>query len=131
VYGVADWVDFLQRTAPERRANREGVYGSLEHDRAFLASISPINHVADIKRPVLIIGGANDTIVPIAQSERMAMALRRDGVPMELHVFPNEGHGISHVENLVAIYRWTIAFMQCYAGKPERRRLRQGRERGS
>ena len=26
VYGVADWVDFLQRTAPERRANREGVY---------------------------------------------------------------------------------------------------------
>jgi dipeptidyl aminopeptidase/acylaminoacyl peptidase len=118
VYGVADWVDFLQRTAPERRANREGVYGSLEHDRAFLASISPINHVAEIKRPVLIIGGANDTIVPIAQSQRMAAALRKNGVPVELHVFTNEGHGISHVENLVAIYRWTIAFMQRYAGKP-------------
>ncbi len=42
VYGVVDWVDFLEKTAPERRANREGVYGSLKRDRAFLASISPI-----------------------------------------------------------------------------------------
>ena len=81
VYGVADWVDFLQRTAPERRANREGVYGSLEHDRAFLASISPTNHVAEIKRPVLIIGGANDTIVPVGQSKRVAAALRKQRRP--------------------------------------------------
>jgi dipeptidyl aminopeptidase/acylaminoacyl peptidase len=119
VYGVADWVDFLQRTAPERRANREGVYGSLEHDRAFLASISPINHVSAIQRPVLIIGGANDTIVPIAQSQRVAAALRHDGVPVDLHVFPNEGHGISHVENLVAIYRWTIDFIRRYAPRSQ------------
>ena len=67
---------------------------------------------------MLIIGGANDTIVPIGQSKRVAAALRKHGVPVALHVFPNEGHGISHVENLVAIYRWTIAFMQRFAGKP-------------
>lgn len=115
IYGVADWVDFLQRTAPARRANREGVYGSLAHDRAFLASISPIEHVAEIKRPVLIVGGANDTIVPISQSKRMASALSRNGVPVQLHVFPDEGHGISHVKNLIALYEWLTAFMQRYA----------------
>ena len=114
IYGVADWVDFLQKTAPDRRANREGVYGSLAHDHAFLATISPINHVAAIRRPVLIVAGANDTIVPVAQSERMARALRQHGVPVELHVFPNEGHGIAHLDDLVAIYRWTLAFMQRY-----------------
>lgn len=81
---------------------------------AFLATISPINHVAAIRRPVLIVAGANDTIVPVAQSERMARALRQHGVPVELHVFPNEGHGIAHLDDLVAIYRWTLAFMQRY-----------------
>jgi dipeptidyl aminopeptidase/acylaminoacyl peptidase len=115
MYGVADWVDFLEKTAPERRANRQGVYGSLAHDRAFLASISPINHIAEIKRPVMIVGGANDTIVPIAQSRRIASALRRSGVPVELHIFANEGHGVRHVANLIAIYQWMIAFMHRYA----------------
>ncbi len=117
VYGVADWVDFLQTTAPERRSNREGVYGSLERDRAFLASISPINHIAEIKRPVLIIAGANDTIVPVAQSRHLAAALQRHGVPVELHVFPNEGHGVAHLDDLLTIYRYTLSFMQRYAGK--------------
>lgn len=115
IYGVADWVDFLEKTAPERRANREGVYGSLAHDRAFLASISPINHVAVIRSPVVVIAGANDTIVPVAQSKRIARALQRDGVPAELHVFPDEGHGIAHVEDLVALYQWMVAFMHRYA----------------
>jgi dipeptidyl aminopeptidase/acylaminoacyl peptidase len=117
VYGVADWVDFLEKTAPERRQNREGVYGSLEHDRSFLASISPINHVAEIKRPVLIIGGANDTIVPIAQSKDMAAELQRHGIPAEIHVFPNEGHGVSNLDDLISIYRWTLSFMRRYSSK--------------
>lgn len=114
VYGVADWVDFLQKTG-ENRANREAVYGSLAHDRAFLESISPINHVSQIKRPTLIIAGANDTTVPVAQSKRIAAALQRNGVPAELHIFPNEGHGISHVEDLVSVYKWTLSFIQRYA----------------
>jgi dipeptidyl aminopeptidase/acylaminoacyl peptidase len=117
VYGVADWVDFLEKTAPYRRANREGVYGSLKTDRAFLASISPINHVAQIKSPVLIAAGKNDTIVPVEQDERMAAALKRDGVPVELHIFPNEGHGFNHLANLIELYKLEAAFMQRYGAK--------------
>jgi dipeptidyl aminopeptidase/acylaminoacyl peptidase len=115
VYGVADWVDFLEKTAPERRANREGVYGSLQRDRAYLASISPINHISAIVRPVLIIGGANDTIVPISQSRRLSKELRARGVPVELHIFSNEGHGVSHLANLIAVYQYTLSFMRRYS----------------
>jgi dipeptidyl aminopeptidase/acylaminoacyl peptidase len=114
IYGVADWVDFLERTAPARRANREGVYGSLAHDRAFLASISPINHIDRIRGPLLIMGGANDRIVPISQSVKLASELRARGVPVQLHVFPNEGHGFAHVADLISAYRYMIAFMQRY-----------------
>ena len=115
VYGVADWVDFLQRTAPERRSNREGVYGSLQRDRAFLASISPINHVDRIRGPLLIAAGRNDTIVPIEQSLSLAHALARRGVPVELHVFAHEGHGFSSVADLTMLYRYTTAFIRRYS----------------
>jgi dipeptidyl aminopeptidase/acylaminoacyl peptidase len=114
IYGVADWVSFLENTK-ENRANREGVYGSLARDRAFLASISPMNHVSEIKRPVLIIAGKNDMIVPVSQSIGMAAAIRHNGVPVALHVLPNEGHGIATLKDLIAIYRWIMAFMQRYA----------------
>ena len=117
VYGVADWVDFLEKTAPERRKNREGVYGSLERDRAFLTSISPINHIAQIERPVLIIAGANDTIVPVSQSRHLAAELGRHGIPVEIHVFPNEGHGVSNLTDLIAVYRFTLSFMHRYSSK--------------
>lgn len=113
IYGVADWVTFLEKTN-EVRSAREAIYGSLAHDRAFLESISPINHVSQIKRPVLIVAGQNDTIVPVSQDHRMAAALRRNGVPVQLHVFPNEGHGISNLRDLMALYGWMTAFMQQY-----------------
>ncbi|HEV3153161.1 MAG TPA: prolyl oligopeptidase family serine peptidase [Candidatus Baltobacteraceae bacterium] len=110
IYGVADWVKFLQNTG-EVRSARESIYGSLAHDRSFLESISPINHVSQITRPVLIVAGKNDTIVPVSQSERMAAAIRKNGVPVDLHIFPNEGHGISSLTDLMALYDWMTAFM--------------------
>ncbi|HEY1727017.1 MAG TPA: S9 family peptidase [Candidatus Baltobacteraceae bacterium] len=115
-YGVADWVSFLQNTG-EVRSARESIYGSLAHDRTFLESISPLKHVSEIKRPVFIVAGKNDTIVPVAQSERIAAALRRNGVPVQLRVFPNEGHGISNLKDLMAAYQWMMAFVQQYARK--------------
>jgi dipeptidyl aminopeptidase/acylaminoacyl peptidase len=62
---------------------------------------------------VLIVAGKNDTIVPVSQSERIAAALRRNGVPVQLHIFPNDG--ISNLTDLMATYRWMAAFMQQYA----------------
>ncbi|MBV9718315.1 MAG: S9 family peptidase [Candidatus Eremiobacteraeota bacterium] len=114
IYGVADWIDFLEKTAPARRAYREGVYGSLDADREFLASISPINHAEQFERPVLIIAGANDKVVPLEQSERIARSLQSRGIPVELHVFGNEGHGIQHLENLIAVYKWMAIFLDRY-----------------
>lgn len=114
VYGVADFVSFLENTG-EVRSARESIYGSLAHDRSFLESISPINHVAQIKSPVMIVGGKNDTIVPIAQSERMAAAIRKNGVPVQLHIFPNEGHGFANVQDLTQLYVWMTDFMHRYS----------------
>ena len=37
--------------------------------------------------------GLQDKVVPPEQTERMANALKENGIPVELHIFEQEGHG--------------------------------------
>jgi acetyl esterase/lipase len=55
---------------------------------------SPALHVDARTPPFLIIHGENDRLVPIAQSERLAAALKKSGTPVELVRVKNAGHGL-------------------------------------
>ncbi len=90
--GIANFVSFLENTGPWRRKWREGEYGSLEHDRAVLEQISPINHVDRITTPLLVLHGANDPRVPVGEAEQIVAALKARQVPVEFLRFANEGH---------------------------------------
>jgi acetyl esterase/lipase len=61
--------------------------------RATYLERSPLQHAARISAPVILFHGLEDPVVPAAQSERLAQALGERGVPVELHLFPGEGHG--------------------------------------
>lgn len=52
-----------------------------------------MNHAELIRSPLLLLQGADDKIVPPAQSERIANAMRRHGRSVELIIFAGEGHG--------------------------------------
>jgi dipeptidyl aminopeptidase/acylaminoacyl peptidase len=54
---------------------------------------SPLHHAERIQAPVILFHGLDDRVVPASQSERLALALGERGVPVELHLFPGEGHG--------------------------------------
>ncbi len=56
--------------------------------------ISPYNRVQHITTPTLVMGGEQDWNVPIQNSEQLYQALRRRGVPTQLVVYPDQGHGI-------------------------------------
>lgn len=51
--------------------------------------------------PTFIWHTAEDATVPVENSLLLAMALRRVGVPMELHIFPKGVHGLSLANSLV------------------------------
>jgi dipeptidyl aminopeptidase/acylaminoacyl peptidase len=55
----------------------------------------PFFHADRIKTPVLFMSGLKDFNVPTAGSEQMYEALKSQGIPAELILYPNQFHGIS------------------------------------
>jgi dipeptidyl aminopeptidase/acylaminoacyl peptidase len=110
IVGIANLVTFLERTGPWRRALREAEYGSLETDRAFLEEISPIHRAAQIRAPLLVLHGRNDSRVPVHEAEQISDTLNKLGRPVELMVFENEGHGLVRRENQLTAWTRVAAF---------------------
>jgi dipeptidyl aminopeptidase/acylaminoacyl peptidase len=112
IVGIVNFVTFLERTGAYRRALREAEYGSLERDRAFLESISPIRKVDRIACPLLVIHGANDPRVPVGEAEQVVAALRAREAPVEYLRYEDEGHGITRLPNRLDCYPRVAAFLQ-------------------
>ena len=119
IVGISSLVTFLQNTSAYRRSVREPEYGSVERDREFLESASPINRVDDIRAPLFVIHGANDPRVPLSEAEQLVAALRRNGVECELHVYPDEGHGLVKRVNRLDAYPKATAFIARHLARQE------------
>jgi dipeptidyl aminopeptidase/acylaminoacyl peptidase len=112
VVGMSSLVTFLENTSDYRRAIREREYGTLADDREFLLRASPITYLDDIAAPLFVIHGANDPRVPLSEAEQIKAALDHKGVPCELRVYPDEGHGLAKRANRVDAYPAALEFLQ-------------------
>ena len=56
-------------------------------------AVSPVHYVSRDNPPILILHGTFDALVPYAQSEELAAALRSRGVEVLLQKLPGSGHG--------------------------------------
>jgi dipeptidyl aminopeptidase/acylaminoacyl peptidase len=72
---------------------------ALSRGRDVCVARSPIHHVDRLDTP-LHPAGLEDEIVPPAQSEMMAAALRAKGVPYAYLAFPGEQHGFRQAPNI-------------------------------
>jgi dipeptidyl aminopeptidase/acylaminoacyl peptidase len=61
---------------------------------------------------VAVYHGADDQVVPPAQSEALVESLRRRQVPHEYRVFPGEGHGWRRPETIEAFFQSVEAFLR-------------------
>ena len=95
IFGIANFVSFLENTEAYRRDLRRAEYGD-ERDpamRAVFDRISPIHLTDAMTAPLLVIQGANDPRVPQSESEQIVDAVRAEGRPVWYLLATNEGHG--------------------------------------
>lgn len=116
IVGVSNLATFLANTSPWRRKYREREYGSLDEDGEFLASIAPLTHVDRIRAPLFLIHGENDPRVPLSESRQIHEALTRSGIPCELLVYSDEGHGLHKLANRLDAYPRAAAFLDATLG---------------
>ncbi|MCD6282695.1 S9 family peptidase [bacterium] len=90
-----------------------------EEERAemdFLRSRSPLYFADNVRAPLLIAQGANDSRVLQSESDQFVEALRARGVPVEYVVYENEGHGFYRPENRLDFYRRAEKFLAEHLG---------------
>jgi len=61
-----------------------------------------------------VVQGVNDPRVLKVESDEIVAAAKKNGVPVEYIVFPDEGHGFVKKENEIKGYTAVIAFVDKY-----------------
>ncbi len=113
--GFADLPSFLRSTEPWLAAPSKAEYGDPETDPLLLDALSPARRLEHVTTPTLVLHGANDTICPVGDAERLVRSLDRRGVPTRWVVFSDEGHGFrktsSRVRATVEVVRWFATYL--------------------
>ena len=91
---------------------------SVYDDPAVYAKSSAINFIRKVKTPTLVVVGDRDGECPAPQSFEFWHALRDEGVPTELVVYPNEGHGFRNPEHRIDVLERTLGWFDQYLGAP-------------
>jgi dipeptidyl aminopeptidase/acylaminoacyl peptidase len=117
IFGVSNWLRTLKNVPPYWESFREALYqemGNPETQEEMLRAASPLFHADKIRKPLLVIQGANDPRVLKVESDEIVQAVKKNNVPVEYVVFPDEGHGFTKKKNEIEAYSRTRAFLDQY-----------------
>ena len=92
-YGVTDLAALAQDTHRFESGYLESLVGPWPAMAPRYRDRSPLYRVRHGQGPVVLFQGLKDQVVLPEQTERMAAALRQQGVTVEMHCYPEEGHG--------------------------------------
>ena len=102
LYGVVNFKTFFEHTEAWMASISKREYGDPDTEGELLDALSSINKIDRVRAPVFVLHGENDSNVPIQEAEQVIDALRRRGLPVEVLIFPDEGHGFRKAANRVA-----------------------------
>jgi len=116
VGGVTDlplFVGWRQRSQGSKSASIRYLREAIGvEDGAAMARLSPARLASRADAPVLLIHGIDDTVVPIAQSEAMAAALKETGKPHDIIRMKGEDHWLSRDETRSTMLRASVEFLK-------------------
>jgi dipeptidyl aminopeptidase/acylaminoacyl peptidase len=110
LFGVTDLVALLTDDHKFESQYTFGLVGPWPDAADDYAARSPINHVAELSSPMIVLQGADDTVVPQSHSDLVVDALRQRGRPVAYLVFEGEGHGFRGRDALVRWFEGALSF---------------------
>lgn len=104
IFGPSDFSTVVQQAADDKNVKNifqfntpadpySSLIGTKLDDKVKADAVSPVHYVSKDNPPFLILHGTHDTLVPYAQSEEFAAALKEKGVTVWLQKIPGAGHG--------------------------------------
>lgn len=114
LYGIGNLYDLKQGSHRFEASYEETTVGPLPETAARWVERSPLTHVAQVRAPVLLFHGKEDTAVPYQQSVEFAEAVRRGGGVAELVLYDDEGHGFRKEANRRDQLERMEAFLEKY-----------------
>jgi dipeptidyl aminopeptidase/acylaminoacyl peptidase len=99
-FGIADLEALAAETHKFESRYLDGLVGHYPAEREIYLQRSPIHHVDRFTRPLIVLQGAEDEVVPSRQSEMIVDALRARRVPVAYLLFDGEQHGFRRSENI-------------------------------
>ena len=113
--GITNWLSFhgtSNLAAWDHIANNASPY---ERGGTY-DKFSPMDFVARVNTPTLIMHGEADPYVPVSQGYEFFRALKDMGIDAEMVVYPREGHGISEKNHQLDLMRRTVEWFKRYLG---------------
>ena len=99
-YGVSDLETLARDTHKFESRYLDTLVGPYPEEAAVYRERSPINFTERLSRPIILLQGLEDRIVPPDQAEAMFNAVRAKGIPTAYLAFAGEQHGFRQAGNI-------------------------------
>ena len=110
LYGVTDLAALAADTHKFESRYLDGLVAPLPAGAQVYRDRSPLFHADRLSRPVLLLQGSDDKVVPPAQAEVLVAALEANGVPHRYVLFQGEGHGFRLADTIVTALTAELEF---------------------
>jgi dipeptidyl aminopeptidase/acylaminoacyl peptidase len=118
LFGVTNWLRTLKSIPPWWASFRTALYTELGDpttaDSVALYNKSPLFFANKITKPFIVLQGSNDPRVLQVESDEIVDAAKKNGVPVEYVIFPDEGHGFVKKENNIEASERILKFVDQY-----------------
>jgi dipeptidyl aminopeptidase/acylaminoacyl peptidase len=118
LFGVANWLRTLRNIPPYWESFRKALYDELGDpntaDSVHLKNASGLYNYQKITKPLIVFQGANDVRVLKVESDEIVAGVKKNNVPVEYVLYPDEGHGFVKKENQMTTSKRTLEFLDKY-----------------
>jgi dipeptidyl aminopeptidase/acylaminoacyl peptidase len=114
MYGIINWYEMLKHEDASLQVYQRSLIGDPVADKAVYDADSPMTYIKQTKAPLLILQGENDIRVPRGQAAEVVATLKAIGAIVDVHYYPEEGHGFAKRENQIDSLQRTIDWFDKY-----------------